>query len=308
MWVWPPTMCAVSMVLELSQWSWRWFEIEAVANDLHANPARYNRKETRNWMSAISRNLKTLAPATISEADGVRYLHLGTPWVQGAMRIRRPDAIELEYVLRMMACLLLRPPEQVAEGHAVQLGLGAGAITRFTHNVMRMRTTAVELNPDVVRICRLYFRLDADGSDLDVVQADAATWAADRRHGGTVDMLAVDLYDDDAAGPVHDSEAFYRDCHALLAEGGVMAVNLFGRHAGFATSAARIAHVFGAGSAARLQPTKEGNTVVIAARGATLPGRDELVARAENLQTRFDLPARKWLRMIRPLPAAVMDA
>ena len=31
-----------------------------------------------------------LAPATISEADGVRYLHLGTPWVQGAMRIRKP--------------------------------------------------------------------------------------------------------------------------------------------------------------------------------------------------------------------------
>ena len=44
-----------------------------------------------------------LAPATISEADGVRYLHLGTDWVQGAMRLRKPHAIELEYVRRMMA-------------------------------------------------------------------------------------------------------------------------------------------------------------------------------------------------------------
>ena len=31
-----------------------------------------------------------LAPATISEHDGVRYLHLGTPWVQGAMRLKKP--------------------------------------------------------------------------------------------------------------------------------------------------------------------------------------------------------------------------
>ena len=28
-----------------------------------------------------------LAGATISEFDGVRYLHLGTDWVQGAMRL-----------------------------------------------------------------------------------------------------------------------------------------------------------------------------------------------------------------------------
>ena len=49
-----------------------------------------------------------VAPATISEADGVRYLHLGTPWVQGAMRIRKPLALELEYIQRMMAWMLLR--------------------------------------------------------------------------------------------------------------------------------------------------------------------------------------------------------
>ena len=83
-----------------------------------------------------------LAPATISEADGVRYLHLGTPWVQGAMRIRKPLAIELEYVQRMMVWMLLRPSDKLGTGHAVQLGLGAGAITRYCHAVLRMRSTA----------------------------------------------------------------------------------------------------------------------------------------------------------------------
>ena len=84
-----------------------------------------------------------LAGATISEFDGVRYLHLGTEWVQGAMRIRSPKKLELEYIQRMMAWMLWREAGSLDAdaGCAVQLGLGAGAITRFTHQVLRWPTT-----------------------------------------------------------------------------------------------------------------------------------------------------------------------
>ena len=101
-----------------------------------------------------------LPEATISEIDGVRYLHLDTPWVQGAMQ--HPSSrrtVVLEYVQRMLAWMLWRPPEALGHGHAVQLGLGAAAITRFTHRTLRMRTTAVELNPAVIAACRRWFRL-----------------------------------------------------------------------------------------------------------------------------------------------------
>src|SRR6185312_16135122 len=74
---------------------------------------------------------QALAPATLSEWRGVRYLHLGTPWVQGAMRLRRPEQLELEYVRRMMVWMLMRPITALTGGHAVQLGLGAAAITRY---------------------------------------------------------------------------------------------------------------------------------------------------------------------------------
>ncbi len=244
-----------------------------------------------------------LAPATMSEADGVRYLHLGTPWVQGAMRIRKPQSLELEYIQRMMVWMLFRPQADVARGHAVQLGLGAAAITRFCHGVMKMRTTAVELNPTVIAACRLWFRLPEDGAKLKVLNMDAADFAHDVANAGTADALCVDLYDHDAASPVLDSEAFYRDCHALLADAGVMSVNLFGRDASFERSARRIANAFGAERVRTLRPTKEGNTIVIAVKSQDqafeMPGRDELAARAENIETRFQLPARKWLRMIR---------
>jgi len=245
---------------------------------------------------------RDLAPATISESAGVRYLHLGTPWVQGAMRLDRPRELELEYVQRMMAWLLLRPLAGLSKAHAVQLGLGAGAITRYCHGVLRMRTTAVEINPTVIEACRLWFRLPANSARMQVVQGDAAHYVLDAAHRASADVLCVDLYDHEAAAPVLDDEAFYAGCAGLLAEGGVMAVNLFGRDARFERSARRIAAAVGPGHVTWLTPTKEGNAIVLALKSDTVPDRDVLVARAENIETRLALPARKWLRLLRPWP------
>ena len=241
-------------------------------------------------------------PATISEADGVRYLHLGTPWVQGAMRIRKPLAIELEYVQRMMVWMLLRQGSDLGKGHAVQLGLGAGAITRFCHSKLRMRCTAVELNASVIGACRAWFHLPLDSPRLAVLEGDAASYVADAAKAESAEVLCIDLYDHEAAAPVLDSETFYADCHRLLSEEGVLSVNLFGRQASFAHSAQRIAAVFGEPQVRCVQPTREGNSIVVAMKSGAFPTQTLLAARAQNIETRFHLPARKWLRMIRPLP------
>jgi spermidine synthase len=139
-----------------------------------------------------------------------------------------------------------------------------------------------------------------------VLQADAGDFVADPGHAESAQVLCVDLYDHEAAGPVLDSPAFYRHCHRLLAERGVMTVNLFGRDASFERSARRIAAAFGEARAKSLRPTKEGNTIVVAIKGGEWPDRDTLVARAQYIETRFGLPAGKWLRMMRglPVPAA----
>ncbi len=249
-----------------------------------------------------------LEPATLSEQGGVRYLHLGSPWVQGAMRIRRPQAIVLDYVQRMLVWLLLRPEAGCddvaawAEVRALQYGLGAASITRFCH-ALGMPTTAVEINPSVIDACRLWFALPQDGPRLAIIEADAAEHARDPRHAGSADVLCVDLYDHDAAAPVLDGADFYRDCAALLAPGGVMTVNLFGRDASFAHSAARIAEAFGAGAVMSLRPTREGNTIVVALRDGAWPPAQLLAERAALVEARTGLPARKWLRMLRALPA-----
>ena len=239
--------------------------------------------------------------ATISEHDGMRYLHLDTPWVQGAMLIREPRVIVLEYVQRMMAWMLWRPSADVASGHAVQLGLGAASITRFCHSVLRMpRVTAVELNRAVISACYHGFKLPANDERLSVIEADAGDWVAEPAHHGTAQVLNVDLYDHEAAAPVLDSDAFYAQCRDVLAAGGVMSVNLFGRASSFAASAARIAAAFGRDQVWSLTPTREGNTVVVATRGVDVPGREELLNRATLIEREYGLPARKWLKMVRP--------
>jgi len=256
----------------------------------------------------MTKTRQTWGPATLSEFDGVRFLHLDSIWVQGAMRIRKPDQLELEYIQRMCAWMLWRDEAELDQGHAVQLGLGAAALTRFCHGQLKMRTTAVEINPEVIAACRQWFRLPANDARLNVVNDDAGRWVADDANLQTADVLNVDLYDHDAASPVLDDEAFYAACRGVLADGGVMTVNLFGRSASFARSALRIARAFGSDQVWSLAPTKEGNTIVVAARGVAVPDRDVLERRAANIESRFKLPARKWLRLVRPLPASILQA
>ena len=240
-----------------------------------------------------------LPPVTLSEFDGVRYLHLGSVWVQGAMRIKKPQVVELEYVQRMLAALLWLPSEALGQGRAVQLGLGAGAITRFTAGALKMDTTVVEINPEVIAVNVSHFALP---QAVELVKGDAADWLA-QAEPGSVQLLHVDLYDHEAAAPVLDDVDFYAACRAVLASGGLMSVNLFGRHASFDASIARIAQAFGAHQVWSLRPTREGNTVVVAGRDVVVPEREELSLRAALIEDRYGtlgLPARKWLRMVRP--------
>ena len=88
---------------------------------------RRGRKDAAKAASSRAARAVSDPPITLSEQDGVRYLHFGSEWVQGTMAIGRPWHIEIDYVAQMMAWLLfLDPPKRI-----LQLGLGAGALTRW---------------------------------------------------------------------------------------------------------------------------------------------------------------------------------
>jgi spermidine synthase len=250
----------------------------------------------------MSRQKSTELPEVNFSEDGdIRYLHLATEWIQGSMLIDKPYDIELEYVQRMMAWLLFMPESEVKGAHAMQLGLGAGTITKFCYKKLKMTCTAIELNPGVLHACRGWFRLPPEDDRLRVVLADAAEEIRSPEWTGVVDALQVDLYDHEAAAPVLDSLDFYRDCHALLTPQGCMTVNLFGRSSSFDESLEKIRAAFGDEAVWAFKPTREGNTIVLAQRTAWLPKREQLMEAAERIEAKHGLPATKWLKVFKPI-------
>lgn len=231
---------------------------------------------------------------TLSESGGVRYLHFGTEWVQGAMRIARPYQLEIEYQQQMMAGLLLLPrPARI-----LQLGLGAAALTKFCHRfVTGAETVAVDLDASVIGAARRWFRLPPDDARLTVHCADAREFLAALRGRPFADWLQVDLYDAQARGPVYDDAGFYRACRACLRRPGVAAFNLFGRSEG--PSVAAISEAF-EGRVVPLAQADAGNRVVLGITGPRIElPFSALFARARQIENEYALPARKWVSGLR---------
>ena len=242
------------------------------------------------------------APVTLSEEDGVRFLHFGTEWVQGAMRLRKPDWIELEYAQQMMAWMLFINTPQ----HIAQLGLGTGALTKFSYRQFpQARVTAVELNPSVIAICESMFKLPPQDDRLTVLEMDAGEFVADPARSGTLDALQIDLYDATARGPVLDTADFYADCAACLAPGGIATVNLFGDHPSYAKNLKAMRHAFA--DVIALPEVHDGNVVALGFRDKPVLDFPLLYERAAAIRAGSKLPARSWVNGIkssRPAPGA----
>ena len=233
------------------------------------------------------------APVTLSEQDGVRYLHFGTEWVQGAMRIRKPDWPELEYAQQMMAWMLfIEQPRKI-----VQLGLGSATLTKFCYRQFPEATvTAVELNESVLAICASMFKLPPNDERLNVVQMDALDFVNDASNHGVYDVIQCDLYDATARGPVLDTPEFYRACNDCLADGGIMTVNLFGDHPSFAKNIKAMKFAFD--EVICLPEVHDGNVVALCFNKRPALDFERLKARAEQIVATTKLPAKSWVKGI----------
>jgi len=233
------------------------------------------------------------APVTLSEQDGVRYLHFGTEWVQGAMRIRKPDWPELEYAQQMMAWMLfIDSPRRIA-----QLGLGAATLTKFCYRQFPdALVTAVELNPSVIAICNTMFKLPAEDERFNVLEMDALDFVEDPENHGAFDVLQCDLYDATAKGPVLDTPEFYRACYDCLAPGGIMTVNLFGDHPSYNKNLKAMKFAFD--GVICLPEVHDGNVVALCFKSAPQLDSAALAARAAQIVASTKLPAKSWVKGI----------
>ncbi|MCK6407058.1 MAG: fused MFS/spermidine synthase [Rhodocyclaceae bacterium] len=241
-------------------------------------------------------------PIDVSEDAGVRYLHFGSEWIQGAMRIRRPWALELAYTREMLAGLLLH--EAPWPRKVLLIGLGAGSLTKFLWRYFpQAQLTVVEINPRMPLAARQFFKLPEEDERLQIHIDDGARFVMHDRQ--RYDLILVDGFDHYARAGVLDSEAFYVNVRARLSRAGVMTTNLFGHTRGFRASVARIAKCFD-GRSLVFPSLDSGNAIALAVEGSKLAvSLDELRSRAKTLKaaTGLDLaPTITRLQLAKSLP------
>lgn len=238
------------------------------------------------------------SPIDIRDERGVRYLHFGTEWVQGAMRLRAPQALELAYTREMMAGLLIHDapwPRRV-----LSIGLGAGSLVKFIHAKLPDAThTVVEIEPRVVSIAQSYFHVPEEDErlmieiddGLDFVACSTACW----------DLILLDAYDHEVRPGPLSTAAFYRSLRDHLSAQGLMSVNLFNRNRRYDTLIARIDAAFESRSLAFASADK-GNYVAFGAAGERVSmSAETLRERAAELQQRTGLD-------LRPTVSRLIDA
>jgi len=162
--------------------------------------------------------------------DGRRTLEFAPGDIQSEMLLARPDALVLDYTRAMMCFALFVPRPR----HILMVGLGGGSLLKFCHrHFPDCRITVVELRADVIAL-REQFRIPPDDARLRVIHGDAVDHlrllAAGARDAGTArpfDVVLVDGFGADGLPPSLASAAFYRDCRAVLADGGMLVANVF---------------------------------------------------------------------------------
>lgn len=220
----------------------------------------------------------------VSEEAGVRYLHFGSDWVQGAMRIARPFALELDYTREMLLPLLWR--DDTWPRRVLLIGLGAGSLTKFLWRYRpEAKLTVVEIDPRMEGVARVHFKLP-DDPRIRIRIADGADFVVSSRL--KFDLILVDGFDADARANELDTLPFYLNCRARLADDGLMSINLLSRRRDFSRSLARIKEAFDA-QTLFVPSCVSGNAIALAHDAGQCapsppPDIDELRAQARHLK------------------------
>jgi spermidine synthase len=229
----------------------------------------------------------------IREEAGIRYLHFGTDWVQGAMRLSKPNRLVLVYTQAMLSFLLFRP----APRNVLMIGLGAASLVRFfRHHWPDTHLTVIEINRDVIQVAHQFFKLPQDDDRLDVQVGDGFHYV--QQTPLSFDAIFVDGYDHRARPGKLESPEFYRACRARLAPQGVLVANVFGRVRGHGQTKRHLREVFGTGMLLLPSPDSKNVLVTAFAHPPATIGVAPLRDVAAQLKERYDLPFVKWVHAL----------
>ena len=237
---------------------------------------------------------KSRPTIAVSDARGVRSLHVGGEAIQSSMKLGDPFALALDYTRCMMAFLLFHPQPR----EALMIGLGGGSLAKFFHRRLRStRVRVVELDPRIVTTARTHFALPPDDERLAVEIGDGAEALAPE----CCDVLMVDAYHDEAHVPKLATAQFYDAAFLALQARGALVVNYMDDDPLFDQYMQRLESAFG-GAVVAMRALYDPNIIAFAFKG--LPPRmewEELRRRATQLESRLELPFPRYVKRLRSM-------
>lgn len=219
----------------------------------------------------------------IVEDRETRALHFSRDFIQSAMRLADPCALEFAYTRKMMGFLLFtHEPREI-----LVLGLGGGSLVKYCHrHLPAARITVVEIDPDVAAF-RGEFHVPPDDERLRVLIDDAAAYVA--RAPRPADVILMDAFDREGFAPSVASSGFYADARAALTRRGVLVVNLVGEARERMAHLERIRATFD-GNVIMVPVEDDGNHVAFAFRDARFEPRWRWIAeQARGMRRRYGL-------------------
>jgi spermidine synthase len=237
----------------------------------------------------------------VSDARGVRTLHVGGEAIQSAMRLDDPHALALDYTRCMMAFLLLHPEPR----EALMIGLGGASLPKFFHRHLKgTRVRVVELDERVVAAARTHFALPADDERLRVEIGDGVQALAPE----CCDLLVVDAFHDEVHVPQLAAAEFYDAAFLALREPGALVVNFMDDDPKFDRYLQRLERAFG-GAVLAMRALYDPNIIAFAFRGAPAAMTwDALRARAAKLEARYGLPFGRYVSKLRGMNRCTAEA
>ncbi len=178
-------------------------------------------------MFKLNRKIHKAISATemveVTEVDGVRSLHLGSPTIQSSMKVKDPYALVLAYSWGMMFSVLFKPEIQ----RSVLIGLGGGSIAKYIWQYCpQIKQTVIELNPQVIQVARSHFYVPDNDARLTILEGDGMAYI--ETHPGCCDVLMMDAFGSHGLPPDFCTQAFFDDCANTITPDGLFAINLWG--------------------------------------------------------------------------------
>ncbi|MBF0453444.1 MAG: spermidine synthase [Magnetococcales bacterium] len=228
-----------------------------------------------------------------------RSLRFDSHLVQSRVLESQPGKLILNYAQHMIASLLFlpHPPKRI-----LMIGLGGGSLARFfLDHFPDCHIDVVEYNEAIPPLAQDYFFLPKDPR-LSIIIADGANYMATTQpKQGGYELILVDAFDHAGMSQSVYSGLFFKAAKGLMAEKGVMAVNMTrGEQLFFDRSVEILRGCFPDGLL-RLPVNRTNNEIVLACRQAQAWGDwSRPKAQAEILSKQFDMDMGGFLDQIMP--------